>query len=208
MDRRTYVASLGATTSLLSGCLNAVTNRPPATACTMPEPRRVTISETSGLPARAGLEIDTTLERADITPDAPARLSVTVTNTGEPRYAQLADAEYCHLFHRGRGQSTPAGVWLHRQQNAPDHAGTCWQQPRRPEETRTFISIGCNLAQFGAGESISTTYEVWDDFGTEGYLSPTTYRFDPAIPLRTTKTDDSPTRVDWWTKLTVTNPDA
>lgn len=160
------------------------------------------------LPETAGLTVTTTLKQARITADTPAQLTITVTNTGETRATNLADTEYCHLFNRPRGKSNPAGLWLYRKQDAPRHGKTCWQEAKPPEETRTYVDIGCGRAQFPSGASITTTYELWDDHATGGYLPPDTYGFDTTIPLWTSIDDETdPTRIDWTFELNVTNPD-
>ena len=179
-------------------------------ACELPGARRISLQNSMTLPETAGLEATATLEQARITSDTPALLTVSVTNTGKPKATKFLDTEDCHLFNRPRGKSTPMGLWLYRQQNAPtSDMETCWREPTQPENTRTYEDYGCGRVAFEAGDSFSTTYAVWDDYATKGYLPPGTYRFDTTIPLwpSTDADHDAVTRYDWAFELTVTTPD-
>ena len=222
MRRRDLLASLGAGVSFLAGC-QSVTGDPSTThsptastpqgesACRLPGTRRVSLQNALTLPENAGLEVTTTLEQAHITPDTPGSLTVTVTNTGETRATKFTDTADCHLFNRPHGKSAPAGLWLYRQQNAPtSEMETCWREATKPENTRTYEDYGCARVRFEAGDSFSTTYAVWDDYATEGYLPPDTYRFETTIPLwaSTDEDHDAVTRYDWWFELNVTNPES
>jgi hypothetical protein len=173
-----------------------------------PERRTVSIADTGSVPSDADLSITASLPRKQITSEAPARLTVKVTNTGSHRATDLTDRGYCHLFNRGRGGSDPAGLWLYREQDRPDdRAGDRWTQNRNATDTRAFVMVDCPRETFAKGESITTTYEVWDDYVADGYFSPGTYRFDANIGLRDSVDDDSDPRIiDWWLELEVTTP--
>jgi hypothetical protein len=165
------------------------------------------------MPEDAALSVAATMERERITADATARLRVTLTNAEATRETDIADEEHCHLFDRSRGGSDPSGLWLYRRQDAPtDREGECWTQTESPANTRTYVAVGCAKRTLAPGESVATTYELWDDYATDDYLPPGTYRFDAAIPVWTASDDggdDDPDRVlDWWLDLRVTDSES
>jgi hypothetical protein len=175
-----------------------------------PERRTVSIADTGAIPSDADLSITASLPRKQITSEAPARLTVEVTNRGSHRAIDLTDGGYCHLFNRGRGGSDPAGLWLYRKQDTPDdRADDRWTLDRNATDTRAFVMVDCSQETFANDESITTTYEVWDDYVADGYLPPGIYRFDASIGLWSSVDDDSdPRLVDWWLELEVTAPES
>ena len=208
MNRREVLAALGASTSLLTGCLGAgVDSSPPAETSTSPEvlpaTRRISVTNTAEIAPDANLSVTASVERGRITPDETARVTVALENTGADRATSVAEEEHCHLFNRMWGKSEPRGLWLYRPQDAPaNRDGGRWSPDKTG--TRTYIMIGCGKHQFDSGDAISTTYEVWDDYVTDGYLSPGTYRFETDISLWDSVTDRSKSRsVEWWFELDV-----
>jgi hypothetical protein len=172
--------------------------------------RTVSISDTGSIPSDADLSITASLPRKQITSEMPARLTVEVTNTGSDRAIDLVDSHYCHLFNRSRGGSEPAGIWLYPEQDPPDdRADDRWTRDPDFGTTRAFVSAECPPYPFEAGKSITTTYEVWDDYVADGYLPPSTYRFEASIGLWDSVDDDSdPCLVDWWLELEMTAPES
>ena len=173
-----------------------------------PDHRSISISDTASIPSDANLSITASLPRKQITSDAPARLTVEVTNTGDRRVIDLTDREYCHLFNRGLGGSDPAGLWLYREQNTPDdRAKDRWIPDRNSTDTRAFITMACGKQAFEKNESIATTYEIWHDYVADGYFPPGTYRFDASIALwDSIEVESDPRVIDWWLELEVTAP--
>lgn len=212
MDRRALLAALGTNASLLAGCQTrerepTTDHLPKPSTCESPGDRHVAISDTASVPADADLSIDTSMGRTQVTADAPARLRIDVTNTGAPRGIDISDQRYCHLFNRTAGKSDPAGLWLYREQDAPtESVGKCWT--KQASETRTFVSVGCPVQTIAESESVTTTYEVWDDYATDGYFPTGTYRFSQTISLwaGTGEYDGEPDeQVDWWIDLRVSD---
>ena len=218
MRRRELLSALGVGIGAVAGCsttpetsattgpTETPTATPLPTQCTVPQPRRVSIATTGTVADDAGLEITPTLQRGRIDSDGPARLSVTVTNTSERRYTNVADAAHCHPFNREHGGSSPAGLWLHRREDVPKMSETCWRAENDPEDTRTFIDIGCDRHPFDSGESITTTYQVWDDYAVEGYAPTGTYRFETSLSLWPSAEFGDIQSVDWRIELSVSDP--
>ncbi|WP_136689103.1 hypothetical protein [Halorhabdus amylolytica] len=217
MRRRDLLSALGIGIGSVVGCSttpeNSATTGPTETLtatltpsqCTVPQPRRVSIANTGTIVDDAGLEITATLQRGTIDSDGPALLSVSVTNTGEGRYTNVADAPYCHPFNREHGGSTPDGIWLYRREEIPEIGETCWRAANNLEDTRTFVDIGCSRQQFDAGDAITTTYHVWDDYAVEGYAPTGTYRFESSLSLWPSEESEDIQSVDWWLELSVSD---
>lgn len=221
MRRRTVLASLGASATALAGCQapgspeSTTTGTRTPTTCDSPEPRSVRLADTGSVPADADLSVSVTPERTRTTADAPARFRVAVANDGPSREIDVTDDGDCHLLNRDRGRSDPNGLWLYRTESAPtDRAGECWTRDLPPRDRVGFDGYGCGRRAFESGESIATTYEVWDDYATEGYLRRGTYRFDVSIAVwddrgaTATATESTPTVLDWWFELSVATLDA
>jgi hypothetical protein len=212
--RRTVLASLGASVPF-AGCrgigspdrTDSDTATPPT--CESPEPRRVELAGTATVPDEARVSATVTVERGRSTADAPARFTVSLRNDGPDREIDVTDDGRWHLLNRGKGRSDPTGLWLYRVGDAPtDRAGDCWTRDRSPRESVGFDGYGCGRYPFESGETVATTYGVWDDYTADGYLRPGTYRFDASVALwervdETTATDPDPVVVDWWFELSV-----
>ncbi|ELZ24844.1 hypothetical protein C475_11425 [Halosimplex carlsbadense 2-9-1] len=215
MRRRSVLASLSACAGL-AGCRSVGTPDPtdnstetPPT-CESPSTRRVELAGTGALPAAAGVSATVTTERTRSTAEAPARFTVALTNDGSDCAVDATDDGRCHLLNRGAGRSEPRGLWLYRAGDAPtDRAGECWTRDLPPRDSVGFDGYGCGRYPFDSGETVGTTYEVWDDYTADGYLRPGTYRFDVSIALwaetpdEEDGTDPDPAVVDWWFELSV-----
>jgi hypothetical protein len=211
MRRRTALAALGSGVALLAGCLETdespgggTTTAATTTNGDVDATRQVAVADTATVPSDAGLSVTASMERERVTSAATALLTVEVENTGAARATDVQDAEYCHPFDRFHGGSNPAGLWLYRSEDAPTREGDRWTQDINPGDSRTFVDIGCGRQPFAAGASVTVTYEVWDDYESEGYLPPGSYRFETSIPLWDAVEDDGDPRVvDWWLELDV-----
>lgn len=213
MNRRSVLAIMGAGAGSLSGCQVLGSSNQPSTrtppACNSSVPRNVELDGTEKLPSDAALSITATMERERVTGDEPARVQITVTNEGATREIGVTDDSRCHIFNRDSGRSHPEGLWLYRNHNAPsDRAGDCWTRNESPPEEPGFDGYGCERSSLESGESITTTYEVWDDYTVEGYMPPGRYRFEVSIPLWESQEDDDPDVFDWWLDLEVTSPES
>mgnify|MGYP000380350152 CR=1 FL=1 len=214
MRRRSVLASLGACAGL-AGCRTAGTSDPTDTPTETPPPcgspgtRRVELAGAGPLPADADLSATVTAERTRSTAEAPARFAVALTNDGPDRAIDATDDDRCHLLNRGVGRSEPRGLWLYRADDAPtDRAGECWTRDLPPRDSVGFDGYGCGRSPFDSGETLATTYEVWDDDTADGYLRPGTYRFDASVALWNGPDDESdPAVVDWWFALSVADTD-
>lgn len=229
MKRRRLLAALGTSASGLAGCqslggtangsagegrgsdgpeTDTTTRNSDETTETGTPQRYVSVVDTTSPPAAANLAFDATLERDRVTANAPARLTVGVTNTGPDRATTLADSEYCHLFDRTHGLSEPRGLHLYREANTPDHPEGRWTRDADPSITRTYVDIGCGRRVFASGETITTTCEVWDDYRETGYYPAGTYRFGTSVPLWDSTDDDGdPEVVEWTVEVEVSDPD-
>mgnify|MGYP000050092209 CR=1 FL=1 len=210
MNRRQYLAALGLATGGLAGCTTVGTDGTATrTAVDCPElaPRRIALDGVGSLPGAADLSITVTVERARATGSAPATLSMVLTNEGGDRAIDVTDDSRCHLFDRHRGRSDPHGVWLYREGDAPPaRADECWTRSGTPPEYVGFDGYGCGPYSLPAGTSVAMRYEVWDDYATDGYFEPDTYRFETSVSVfDSIDATDSDRRLDWWFDLAVSN---
>jgi len=206
MRRRALLAAVG--TVATGGCARPVADRlagaTPEERCQSPPERRVTLAETAPSPV-AGLEFEATVPRTRVTVEAPARLRLTVTNTGPTReftYLSTPDVPGCTPFNRDYSGSAPGGLWLHYLPNgdAGDvledrRAGACWSRDRPPWKARGFADYGCASGAFPAGETRTWEYAVVDDYRQSPYFPSGTYRFDLATR--------DPAEWEWWLTLRV-----
>jgi hypothetical protein len=200
MRRRALLASVGTGTAGIAGCLTLF-----RAACDSAGPRRVELAGTADVPSDPGLSMTATMERERVTDDRTARLRVGVANDGADRETWVADEQYCHLFNRRQGRSDPSGLWLHRNRDAPtDRAGDCWSRELSRRDP-VFDDVDCPRRLLESGASVETTYQVWADHTTAGYMAPGTYRFEVRIDLWAAEsTADWPDEtVDWWLDLEV-----
>lgn len=210
MNRRQYLGALGLATGGLAGCTTVGTDGTATrTAVDCPEPatRQIVLDGFASLPGAADLSITVTVERAQATTATPATLSVVLTNEGGDRAIDATDGSRCHFFDRHRGRSDPHGVWLYPEGDAPpERAVECWTRAGTPPEHVSFDGYGCGRYSLPAGASVTTRYEVWDDYVTDGYFEPGTYRFETSVSVfDSTAATDPDQRLDWWLDLAVSN---
>lgn len=229
MRRRHLLGVLGGGLSLLAGCqafgqptdpptptptttptgASTTTETPTRSTCDAPGNRRIELAATKEVPADADFSMTAAMDREQVTADAPARVRIQLTSQSDDLQTNIQDTEYCS-FVGAKGdawrRSDPPGLWLHRQRDSPaNRAGECWTRDQSPVKTRTVEGLGCEAYTLGTGESVTTTYEVWDDYRAEGYFQPDTYRFRFQVPMRPSETDGNPSEsVTWWFDLHVT----
>ncbi|WP_135362708.1 hypothetical protein [Halosimplex halophilum] len=220
MHRRALLGAVGTGVAGLAGCrTTAVTGDSGGTAtpptCDGPVPRRVSLVDTGDITAVDGLAVSATVPRARSDAEEPARLRTTVENAGdEPRELNVHEDDRCHLFDRD-GRSEPRGLRLYHPDDTPtDRAGECWTSDAVPPDSVEDPLYGCTTAELGPGESLTTTYEVWDDYTADGYLPTDTYRIATGFKIRANGDDAARAtdpgrpfeRVEWWLDLRVEQP--
>lgn len=210
MDRRSFLAGLGAGAAGVSGCLSlgpvesteTATRTPPV--CDAARPRRFELVSTGDVPAEADISITASVERARPSAENPALVEVKFTNEGSDRAIAFPDTGQCHPFNRQHGLSEPRGLQLHYRDYMPyDRAEPCWTRDAAPgERDPGWDGYGCPQEDIESGESVTYPLEIWDDFRIDGYAPPGTYRFtsdDVDVP--------STGSLDWWFDLEATNPE-
>jgi len=225
MRRRAVLAAIGTSVAGLAGCQasgsdaeRAEATRTPTT-CESPDSRRITVDDTAGLSSDAAFSVTATMERERSDADGPARCQLAITNEGPERAITVDESAGCHPFNRGRGLSDPRGLHLYRRGEAPDErAGDCWTRDASPPDHHGFDGYSCGYRTLGSGETVATTYEVWDDHVTSGYMPAGTYRFrlDAGVSRPDsdaagegsksggpTASDDPAESLAWWLDLAV-----
>jgi len=207
MNRRSALAALGAIgAGTLAGCLSTprVTSSDTSPGSDSGTPT-VSLDSQSAIPSEYGFEISVEVLDPEFTANHPATLQITTTNTGEARLLSIAP-DQCYLFNRSQGGSdTPAGLWLHDSDASEsiDRADDQWVADTPSTQSRDFLSYGCTMKQYEAGESVSKAYEIWDDYQVSGYLQPGTYRWEETVRFSSEDAAASPTTesVSWWFTL-------
>lgn len=125
------------------------------------------------------LEIETELFEDTITTEHTAELQVRMTNRGSRRAFLIRDNYMCNVFNRQHGASDPPGLWLYRLERGEniDRDGQRWRPHPSESEPGPFDGAACGTVSYDSGESVSSTYGVWDDPREEGYLPSDTYRW-------------------------------
>jgi hypothetical protein len=146
-----------------------------------------------------------------VTEAHPAHVQITTTNEGPDRALSIGP-DRCGLFNRSNGGSDdPAGLWLYRPEAAEslDREADRWEQDTSPFSDRSYPAYGCGAFEYSAGESVSTEYEVWNDYAESGYFEPGTYRWEREIQLwddpDEAGTEQPTTTFQWGFSLTVTD---
>lgn len=221
MRRRAVLAAVGTSLAGTAGCsaslgggtttTDRTTTRSLPTFDATTVQRQVSLADVDDVPDHP-VAIDAELLNGAVTGEDPARVRVTVTNEAdEKRYFTNNDGE-CALFNRGGGASDPAGAHLH-QPDFPGYAGPCADPTRRgnlwqldlSSSTQCLVQdYGCAPVAYDAGETKSTTYQVWDDYTVKGYLPPDTYRFEERVILGENEGDEE---FRWGFSLIVELPD-
>lgn len=180
MDRRRYLGcSAVAAGSILGGCLGTL-----GTASSESYRHTVALDNVATVPDGAELSIDVDLREDSVTPDRTARIRAATTNEGERRGVSIGDGS-CSLFDRTRGKSDPPGLWLHRSAKTEhiDRDGDRWTRDAPPDRLRQFALGGCGTRRYAPDETVENEYLVWDDYQTEGYFDPGTYRFESRVTI-------------------------
>lgn len=157
------------------------------------------------------LRIEAELLDAAITDAATARVRVTTTNEGPERGLSIG-TDGCDLFNRTGGRSSPEGLWLYRADatDSIDRKDDRWVPDFAADQPRGFGGYACPTTAYATGESVTTEYEVWDDYRVSGYLEPGTYRWETEVRVwddPAAEASDSPTSAfTWGFSLEVTDP--
>lgn len=198
MRRRALLGGLGAlSTTSLAGCVGFPA---PSWSDDAGPANTVVLDGQDTVPDAYDIDIDVEVVHAEFTDDSPAVIRVTTTNHGGPVSLSIGTG-YCSIFNRQRGGSdNPPGLWLHRSgyQGVSRKDGR-WVSDRPPGEPRGFPDVGCTMWTYREGQSVSSTYEVWDDYQKRGYLVPGTYRWEEAIHISdaTSDTDSGEESFEW-----------
>lgn len=196
----------------LSGCLlggeTSDPTRTPST-CESGGARQIRLADFAATPDEADVEIQPRMGREQVSSEATATLELAVANRGGRREVTIVDDSRCHFFNRDGGRSEPRGLWLYRAENAPaDRVGECWTKDGPPASATDFESYGCGTQAIGSGETIETTYEVWDDHTSDDYMPTGTYRFSRNVGIWP-ETGEEESRgepdhlFEWWLDLEV-----
>lgn len=209
MDRRALLTSVAATGVVGgTGCqrLHAFTSENDGQ-------RKVQIETQASVSATHQLTIAVDRLEQSMTDAHPARIEITTTNEGPPRAVSVGQ-EQCCLFNRSDGGSdNPEGLWLYRPEDTQnlDRKDDRWVHDRSRFADRSFPAYGCGATRYDTGESVSTEYEVWDDFAVGGYFEPDTYRWQQEIHLwddpDAEGTEDPTTPFTWGFSLSVKKAD-
>lgn len=229
MHRRTILVSAGGTLAgALTGCISSTdgnesptpTHEPSTTPTATTrkstdedQPRTVNLENQDEVPKRHQVSVGVEVLEPAITAAHTARIRVTTTNEGPARSLSVGP-DKCNLFNRDRaGSDDPAGLWLYQSEDSPDanRKGERWVLDRSQSQHRSFATYGCLPRAYESAESVSTEYEVWDDYRIEGYLQPGTYRWEEEIQIwddTDAKDTDSPSATfTWGFSISVENAD-
>ncbi|WP_224334882.1 hypothetical protein [Haloprofundus halobius] len=218
MDRRALLAVVAAG---LSGCVadpplasadgsNESRNREPPENADPDAQRWISIASTDEIPEEAELEIDAEVVEPNVTPEKTARVEVTTTNRGAARKLSHRE-EMCSIFNRDRGVSVADGLVLHRPSSAEwmDRVEGKWSPDRPAGEPRGYASYACGQKEYDESASVTSVYDVWDDYRTWGYMRPGTYRFETHVatyPPDAELGDESDVEFTWGLELKVRKP--
>lgn len=205
MNRRRYLAAVAA--APLAGCLDRIgaAGRSPRTVPDAAQ-RIVRLAAADEAPAD-GVTIEVAVVEPAVTPDHPARVTVTTTNEGRERDLSVAPGRCC-LFNRSGGASDPAGLWLHRRARSEgiDREGDRWTRDAPADTGRAFYMYGCLPRTFAAGESVATEYAVWDDYRADGYYEPGRYRVAEPVTVGEPDGNGPIATFDWGFSVRVERP--
>lgn len=140
--------------------------------------RRLSLASQDSIDAEHDLDVQAELVDAVVTDADTARVRVTTTNVG-PRRALSVGTDGCDAFDRGLGASRPEGLWLYRADatDSIDRQGDRWEPDVPAGRPRGFGGYACPARVYATDESVTTEYEVWDDYRVRGYLDPGVYRW-------------------------------
>lgn len=194
MKRRKALSLLGSGGSAaLAGCMKGAgrTNKNPAsetsfsTATVAPEnlQRRISLAQDT-VPHQYRIGITAELVRPTITDTRTALVRITTSNEGPERALSVGETR-CSLFNRSdNGSDEPAGLWLHRiNSDKPQREDDKWVADKPDSDARGFHMYLCSPRSYEPGESVTTVYQVWDDYRTDGYLTPGRYRWKQEVEV-------------------------
>lgn len=198
MRRRNFIRKIGTIGVLgMAGC-NDYDNSDTTDTLASPSPstsnaklasseiqRRVLLKHQDAVDDQYDMRIQVELLREVITDKYTAKLRITVKNEG-PKRAFSIGTEMCDLFNRSKGGSdNPKGLWLYSAGDTDhiDRKETKWTSDLPPDKLPGYSAYGCLPRVYGAGESLSNEYEVWDDYRIEGYLEPDRYRWREKVRI-------------------------
>lgn len=209
MDRRLFLVNSGVVVIGVSGCQkiseNTMTNKNTDRSCREDADKVVELQKSGTISPELNISITAEIDKNIISSDKTATLQTSVINEGEDREINIRDDSKCHLFNRGSGRSTPPGIWIYRDEDTPDdRLEDCWTRNLSSEEEPPFDDYSCPFEHFPTGDSITTSYEIWDDHTNNGYLSPGTYRFDTVF-MTSGINGGGPNKIDWWIELQISN---
>jgi hypothetical protein len=180
VNRRAILGGLGTLgTTGLAGCVRFPA---PSWSEHASPAETVSLNAQDAVPDRYDVQIEVEVVQSEFTDDSPAVIRVTTTNHGDPVKLSIGTG-WCSIFNRRKGGSDdPPGLWLHR----PGYQGISrkdgrWVADRPPGEPRGFPDVGCTMWTYREGQSVSSAYEVWDDYRKRGYLVPGTYRWEETV---------------------------
>lgn len=205
MHRRALLGGLGTLSAVgLTGCLGV---RSPVEGDETTPASRVSVNSRDTVSDQYPFDIDVEVIRSTFGEGAPATIRITTTNDGEPVKLSIGTG-YCSLFDRSQGGSdNPSGLWLHRPESAAniDRKEDRWVADKPPDEPRGSANVGCTKQRYGEGQSVSSAYQVWDDYRTEGYLVPDTYRWETEVLISdvSSETDTDERSISWGFSLTL-----
>ncbi|MEF8841117.1 MAG: hypothetical protein V5A62_05770 [Haloarculaceae archaeon] len=160
----------------------------------------VSLNAQDTVPDQYDIDIEVEVVHAEFNEDGPAVIRVTTTNHGEPVGLSIGTG-YCSMFDRRKcGSDEPPGLWLHRpESHGSDREDGRWTADRPPTDPRRFPDVGCTMQTYRGGQSVSSTYQVWDDYRKRGYLVPDTYRWEEAVRISdaTSETDSGEESFEW-----------
>lgn len=180
LRRRTLLSGLGVlSTASFAGCISFPA---PSWSDDAPPADTVSLNAQDTPPDEVGIGLDVEVVRAEYSDHSPAIIRITTTNDGDP--VRLSHAERCPLFRKSQGGSDdPAGLWLNdpRREEYIDRKEGRWVADQPSDAPRGYANDACLGATLERGASLSSTYQVWDDYKTRGYLVPGTYRWRTSV---------------------------
>ena len=205
MKRRALLGRLGiVSTACFAGCIGA----PSQGTQSKPTPAsRITSSSQDTIPHQFSFDITVKVIHSQFTEDQPGIIQITTTNNGDPVSLSVGSG-YCSIFNRTKGGSDdPSGLWLHRPETAKNinRKEGQWVADKSSDEPRGSANAGCMMQTYEKGQSITSTYQVWDDYQTEGYLESGTYRWETDVSISDASSDreSSEESILWGFSLTL-----
>lgn len=172
--------------------------------------RWISIASTDEVPENAELDIIATVTEPNVTAEKTARVEVTTTNRGSAQQVSHG-TDGCSIFKQDRGVSVDDGLVLHHPEKKQwiDRVEGQWSPDRPADEYRAYRAYACGPTEYDESASVISEYDVWDDYRTQGYMRPGTYRFEKRVSTYSmgARFDDEPdTEFTWGLELRVQKP--